>query len=47
VVLYQARYGHVASWELQALLDELAGRPVDLPAVRDRWRFTLLAGPPT
>lgn len=47
VVLYQARYGHVASWELQALLDELAGRPVDLPAVRDRWRSTLLAGPPT
>lgn len=46
VVLYQARYGHIASWDLQALLGELAGRAVDLAEMRDRWRSILLAGPP-
>lgn len=45
VVLYQARYGHLASWPLQELLDELAGGPVDLAKMRERWRLMLLGGP--
>lgn len=45
VVLYQARYGHTASWDLPELLAELAGRPVDLAETRERWRSMLLAGP--
>jgi hypothetical protein len=45
VALYQARYGHLARWRLQDLLDELAGHPVDLPDLRQRWRSLLLAGP--
>ena len=44
VALYQARYGHLAVWDLQRLLDQLAGRPVDLPQLRERWRAMLAAG---
>lgn len=45
VVLYQARYGHVAVWPLQDLLDELHGGRADLPGLRRRWRRLLLDGP--
>ena len=46
VALYQARYGHLAIWDLQDLLDQLAGRPVDLPELRKRWHDLLVAGKP-
>lgn len=46
VLLYQARYGHLATWDVHALLDELAGSPVDLAGVRAPWRALLEAGPP-
>lgn len=36
--LYSARYGHFARWDLAELLHELAGRPVDLAAERERVR---------
>lgn len=42
VALFNARYGHMASWQLQPLLDELAGRRVDLQAVRAEFRALLL-----
>ncbi|WP_147286985.1 hypothetical protein [Nocardia otitidiscaviarum] len=34
VALFNARYGHLAVWDLQALLDSLAGCPVDLSTLR-------------
>lgn len=36
VALYQARYGHLAVWDLQGLLDQLACQPLDLPWLRER-----------
>ncbi len=40
LALYSARYGHLAQWRLTDLLAELAGRPVDLTAERERvWRI--------
>lgn len=39
VGIYSARYGHLATWDLQDLLDRLAGGRVDLPVLReDVWR---------
>lgn len=46
VLLYQARYGHFATWDLHDLLDELAGCPVDLAGLRAEWLALLDAGPP-
>jgi hypothetical protein len=43
VGVYNARYGHLAVWELPALLNELAGTRVDLPRQRQQFR-NLLAG---
>jgi hypothetical protein len=43
VGLYEARYGHFATWSLQDLLDETAGRHVDPADERDQFR-ALLAG---
>ena len=44
VAIYSARYGHYFERRLEALLDELAGRPVDLPAERTRvWQILATA----
>jgi len=45
VALYQARYGHLAVWNLDRLLHRLAGREVDLAALRRQWAAMLAAGP--
>ena len=42
VGVYQARYGRLVLWSLPELLEDLAGRPVDLPEVRARWRRMLV-----
>lgn len=44
--LYQARYGHLAIWNLDRLLHRLADHTVDLPALRAQWHALLLDGPP-
>lgn len=44
--IFSARYGYLATWELPSLLSELAGRQVDLAAVRDEFRALLLAHQP-
>lgn len=36
LALYSARYGHFELWDLSELLQELAGRPVDLVEERQR-----------
>jgi hypothetical protein len=41
--IFSARYAYLATWELPALLSELAGHNVDLPMVRGRFRDLLLA----
>jgi hypothetical protein len=43
--LYSARYAHLATWNLQQLLDELAGRSVDLAAERAAFKEILQSGP--
>jgi hypothetical protein len=43
VGIFSARYAYLASWELQALLDRLAGHPVSLAGTRDEFRRLLLA----
>jgi hypothetical protein len=45
VGLYAARYGHLATWRLPELLDELAGRSVDLAAERAAFRDMLSTRP--
>jgi hypothetical protein len=40
---FSARYGYLATWDVGALLDELAGCRVDLPSVRQEFRELLLA----
>lgn len=42
VGLFSARYAHLATWELGALLDELAGHEVSLHAVRSQFRQLLI-----
>lgn len=42
--LYQARYGHLVVWPLDRLLHQLAGMPVDLTALRQRWAAMLETG---
>jgi hypothetical protein len=42
ICLYSARYGYLAVWDLQQLLDELSGKPVDL--VAERTAFSALLG---
>jgi hypothetical protein len=39
--IFAARYGYLAVWELDNLLDELAGREVALHATRDEFRRLL------
>ena len=34
---FSARYAHLASWDIAGLLDELAGRPVSLPSIRQEF----------
>lgn len=45
ILLFQARYGHVATWDVHELLDTLAGRPVDLGALREDFARFLRQGP--
>jgi len=42
VGLYAARYGHLTTWRLPELLQELAGQPVDLAAERAAFHALLL-----
>jgi len=42
--VYQARYGTLTRWPLQALLDRLAGRSVDLATERRLWQQLLQRG---
>ncbi|UFS93754.1 hypothetical protein [Nocardia huaxiensis] len=42
VALFSARYGHLACWGLQELLDALTGHQVDLPALRSEFARFLL-----
>lgn len=42
--VYNARYAHLATWPLQTLLNELAGRPIDLPAERAAFQSLLTSG---
>jgi hypothetical protein len=37
VALFNARYGDLATWDLQELLDSLAGHPVDLSTLRSEF----------
>lgn len=39
--IFSARYGHLATWDLGVLLDELAGQPVALGAIRQGFRELL------
>jgi hypothetical protein len=41
VAVYDARFAYIDSWQLQGMLDSLAGRTVDLPAERAAWRLAL------
>jgi hypothetical protein len=41
--IFSARYAYLATWNLGALLDELAGRPVSLQATRQEFRQMLIA----
>lgn len=41
--IFSARYAHLATWDIGTLLDELAGRPVSLPSVRQEFRQLLSA----
>lgn len=45
VGLYAARYGHLATWRLPELLDELAGRSVGLAAERAAFQDLLSTQP--
>ncbi len=40
--IFSARYAYLATWDLGALLEELAGRQVSLPATRQEFRQLLL-----
>lgn len=46
VGIFNARYGYLTTWGLHEFLRELAGREVNLPAVRDEFRSLLLACSP-
>jgi hypothetical protein len=41
--IFSARYAYLATWDLSALLDELAGQHMSLPSVRKEFRQLLLA----
>jgi hypothetical protein len=44
VGVYDARYAHLVRWPLDELLDELAGRLVELAAPREAFELLLRAG---
>lgn len=44
LALFNARYGHLATWELHVLLDKLAGHRVDLAALRAEFQQFLREG---
>ena len=39
---FSARYAYLATWDIGALLDELAGQHVSLPSIRREFRRLLL-----
>lgn len=41
VGIFSARYAHLATWKLSTLLEELAGRPIGLDALRKEFRDLL------
>jgi hypothetical protein len=41
--VFSARHRHLVTWELDVLLAELAGTPVDLPALREQFRKLLFS----
>lgn len=43
VGIFSARYNHLATWHLGALLNELSGTTVQLPALREQFRALLLS----
>ena len=45
VALFSARYAYLAQWNLDALLPQLAGRPVTAAALRGEFRALLKACP--
>ncbi|WP_157182813.1 hypothetical protein [Sciscionella marina] len=42
--LFNARYGHLATWPIQELLDILAGRPIELASLRAEFKQFLRTG---
>ena len=40
---FSARYAYLATWDIGALFDELAGHHVNLPSIRQEFRQLLLA----
>ena len=42
--IFSARYAYLVTWELGAVLDELAGHPVNISRARDDFRHLLLRG---
>jgi hypothetical protein len=43
VAVFAARYGYLAAWNLEALLSELAGKPVNVTGLRTEFRELLEA----
>jgi hypothetical protein len=43
VGVFNARYAYLSTWRIDQLRNELAGRPVSLPATREEFRRLLLA----
>jgi len=43
IALFSARYGYLAQWNLDVLLEQLAGRPVTVAALRAEFRALLEA----
>ncbi|GLZ28069.1 hypothetical protein Lesp02_02590 [Lentzea sp. NBRC 105346] len=44
LMLFNARYGHIATWDVSQLLHTLAGHPVDLQALRTEFAAFLRSG---
>jgi hypothetical protein len=46
IAIFSARYGYLATWPLQRILEDLAGEPVDLQATRVAFQALLMAHQP-
>ena len=44
--LFNARYSHLATWNIASLLSDLAGHPVNLTAARKEFQALLLSCQP-